>query len=310
MPRPTLTGTLPNLEAFCATYETGSFTAAAKSLSVTPQAISRSVSRLEGALGVALFRRTTRSLAATADANRYYDLCVQAITLLAAGERGLQAGQRALAGRVRLSAGTTYAHHRLLPALGEFHLRYPGIAVEINVSNHNVNFVRDGYDLAIRMGELDDAALVGRRLGSFALGVYASPSYLARHGEPRGLDELDRHTCITFLMPRTGRTLPWIFGDTLEKRVPAATYQCSDDFLATLTLARAGVGLVQAYDFVVEADLARGALVEVLRPFRGQSRPFSLVYPRDAPVTRATRAMIDFLVTTAPRPPARAGAAR
>lgn len=298
MPRPTLTGTLPNLEAFCATYETGSFTAAAKALSVTPQAISRGVSRLEGSLGVTLFRRTTRSLAATEEARRYYDLCVQAITLLAEGERGLQTGQRALAGRVRLSVGTTYAHHRLLPGLGEFRQRYPGIAVEVHVSNHNVNFVRDGFDLAIRLGDIDDIGLVCRRLGSFALGVYASPIYLARHGEPRHPDELVKHTCITFLMPRTGRILPWIFGAAPEKVVPAATYQCSDDFLAAVTLARAGVGLVQAYDFVVEADLARGALVEVLRPFRGQSRAFSLVYPRDAAVTRAMRAMIEFLVAT------------
>lgn len=301
MPRPTLTGTLPNLEAFCATYETGSFTSAARALSVTPQAISRGVSRLEGSLGVTLFRRTTRSLAATEEARRYYDLCVQAITLLAEGERGLQAGQQALAGRVRLSVGTTYGHHRLLPALGEFRLRYPGIAVELHVSNHNVSFVRDGFDLAIRMGDIEDSGLVCRRLGDFALGVYASPTYLARHGEPQRPEELDRHTCITFLMPRTGRTLPWAFGAAPEKYVPAATYQCSDDFLAAVTLARAGVGLVQAYDFVVEADLARGALVEVLRPFRGPSRPFSLVYPRDAAVTRATRAMIEFIVATSPR---------
>jgi DNA-binding transcriptional LysR family regulator len=301
MTRPTLTGTLPNLEAFCATYETGSFTGAARALSVTPQAISRSVSRLEGALGVTLFRRTTRSLAATEEARRYYERCVQAIALLAEGERGLQAGRRALAGRVRLSAGTTYAHHRLLPALGEFRLRYPGIAVEVHVSNHNVSFVRDGHDLAIRMGEIDDAGLVCRRLGAFALGVYASPTYLARHGEPRSVEELERHTCITFLMPRTGRPLPWAFSGPTPRFVPAATYQCSDDFLAAVTLARAGVGLVQAYDFVVEAELARGALVEVLRPLRGQSRPFSLVYPRDAAVSRAARAMIDFIVATAPR---------
>lgn len=302
MDRPSLTGSLTNLEAFCATYETGSFTAAAKTLSVTPQAISRSVSRLEGSLGVTLFRRTTRSLAATAEARRYYDVCVQAITLLAEGERGLQAGQRALAGQVRISSGTTYAHHRLLPTLGEFRLRYPALVVEINVSNHNVNFVRDGFDMAIRMGDIDDGGLVCRQLGSFALGVYASPSYLARHGVPQRPAELDQHTCITFSMPRTRRTLPWLFGgEGPDKLVPASTYQCSDDFLATVTLARAGVGLVQVYDFAVEAELARGSLVEVLQPFRGQTRSFSLVYPRDAPLTRAARAMIDFIVATAPR---------
>jgi DNA-binding transcriptional LysR family regulator len=299
MPRPTPTGTLPNLEAFCATYETGSFTSAAKALSVTPQAISRSVSRLEGALGVTLFRRTTRSLAATAEAQRYYELCMQAITLLAEGERGLQAGRRALAGRLRISTPTTYGHHKLLPSLGEFRLRYPGIAVEVHVSNHNVSFVRDGHDLAIRMGEIEDRTLVCRRLGTFALGIYASPTYLARHGAPQHPDELERHTCITFLMPRTGRTLPWSFAGEPDRRVPAATVQVSDDFLGAVTLARAGVGLVQAYDFVVEADLARGALVEVLRPFRGPGRPFSLIYPHDAKVTPAMRAMIDFIAATA-----------
>jgi len=151
------------------------------------------------------------------------------------------------------------------------------------------------------MGELDDAGLIVRRLGAFALGIYASPTYLARHGEPQTADDLARHACITFLLPRTGRVLPWLLGPTADKYIPAASYQCSDDFLAAVTLARAGVGLVQAYDFVVEHDLARGALVEVLRPLRGASRPFSLVYPRDAAVTKATRAMIDFLVATAPR---------
>lgn len=302
MPRTSPAGTLPNLEAFCATYEAGSFTAAAKALSVTPQAISRGVSRLEGALGLTLFRRTTRSLAATEEARRYYELCVQAIALLAEGERGLQAARRgAPAGRLRISTGTTYGHHRLLPALGEFRLRYPAIQVEVHVSNHNVSFVRDGFDLAIRMGEIDDQSLVCRRLGTFPLGVYASPAYLARHGEPQHPDELERHTCITFQLPRTGRTLPWLFGAAGEPRVPAATYQCSDDFLAAVTLARAGIGLVQAYDFIVEADLARGALVEVLRPFRGSGRAFSLIYPRGVAVTRAARAMIDFIVATAPR---------
>jgi DNA-binding transcriptional LysR family regulator len=303
MTAPALGGTLPNLEAFCRTYETGSFTKAARALSVTPQATSRAVARLESALGVTLFRRTTRSLSPTDAARRYYDLCVQALSLLSTGEREIASGRKATEGRVRISVPTTYGHHRLLPSLGAFRERYPGVQVEVNVSNQNIDFVRDGYDLAIRMGAIDDRTLVARKLGDFTLGVYASPSYLGRHGAPHKPEDLMRHACVTFVMPSSGRTLPWTFAPGPRSLVPQAAYSCSDDVLGVITLARAGVGLVQCYDFLVEDDVARGALVEVLAPFRGRSRPFSLLYPKSVVRSRAVRAMIDFVIA-----PAHAGA--
>ncbi|MFT3768543.1 MAG: LysR family transcriptional regulator [Minicystis sp.] len=299
MSAPTLAGTLPNLEAFCRTYETGSFTRAAQALSVTPQATSRSVARLERTLGVTLFRRTTRSLAPTDAARRYYDLCVQALALLSAGEREIASGRKATAGRVRISVPTTYGHHRFLPSLGAFRERYPGVEVEVNVSNQNIDFVRDGYDLAVRMGAIEDRSLVARKLGDFALGVYASRAYVLRHGAPQTPEDLARHTCVTFVMPRSGRELPWTFTPGPQSLAPAAAYRCSGDVLGVITLARAGVGLVQVYDFLVEEDVARGTLVEVLAPFRGRSRPFSLLYPRDPTPSRAARALIDFVVAGA-----------
>ncbi|MDF2697511.1 MAG: Transcriptional regulator, LysR family protein, partial [Labilithrix sp.] len=200
-----LAGTLPNVEAFCRTYETGSFSAAARSLGVTPQATSRSVARLEIALGVTLFRRTTRSLAPTAAGRRYYERCVRALALLAEGERELDEGDRSPKGRVRISAPTTYGHHRLLPALAVFAERYPDVRVDIGISNRNVDLVRDGFDLAIRRGPIQDRTLVARKLGDFTLGVYASSAYLARHGTPRTPEELAHHACVTFVMPSSGR---------------------------------------------------------------------------------------------------------
>src|SRR6478752_4556047 len=180
MPAPSLASSLPNLEAFCRTFETGSFTKAARAMSVTPQATSRSVARLEAALGATLFRRTTRSLAPTDAARHYYERCVRALSLLSDGERELGESGQGARGRVRISVPTTYGHHRLLPALAGFAERYPGVQVDVSVSNQNIDLVKDGFDLAIRRGKLHDKTLIARRLGDFPLGVYASSSYLAR----------------------------------------------------------------------------------------------------------------------------------
>jgi DNA-binding transcriptional LysR family regulator len=295
MKAPSAAGTLPNLEAFCRTYEAGSFTRAARALSVTPQATSRSVARLEAALGVTLFRRTTRSLAPTDAARRYYDVCVHALSLLSSGEREIASGRQAPEGKVRISVPTTYGLHRLLPSFGAFRERYPRVQVEVNVSSENVDFVRGGFDLAIRVGPIKDQSMVARRLGMFPIGVFASPTYLARAEAPRTPADLARHHCIGFVLPSSGKILPWSFVPGPKDFVPSGSYLCSGDVLGNVTLARAGAGLVQIYDFMVAADVARGTLVEVLTAFRGVARPFSLLYPKAVVPSRAVRAMIDFV---------------
>jgi DNA-binding transcriptional LysR family regulator len=298
----TLNGTLPNLEAFCRTFEAGSFTAAARALGVTPQAASRSVARLEEALGVTLFRRTTRTLSPTDAARQYYERCSRALALLADGERELSSGGSSAEGTVRISVPTTYGHHRLLPSLVAFADRYPKVRVDVGVSNQNVDLISSGYDLAIRRGTIRDKSLVARKLGDFSQGVYASSAYLARHGTPRTPEDLPRHGCVTFVMPSIGRPLPWVFatpsGGT-RTLTPDARYRCSEDVLGIVSLARAGVGLVQVFDFIVQDDVARGTLVEVLASFRGPSHPFALLYPKQAKPRPAVRALIDFVVSHA-----------
>jgi DNA-binding transcriptional LysR family regulator len=286
------------LEAFCRTFETGSFSKAAQLSGVTPQATSRGVARLEQALGVTLFRRSTRSLAATPAAREYYERCARALALLADGERQLSKRAGIAEGQVRLSVPTTYGHYRLLPALANFAERYPKIKVDVGVSNQNVDLVRGGFDLAIRRGTIRDKTLVARKLGDFTLGVYASSAYVARAGTPKGLEDLARHECVTFVMPSSGRALPWAFAGG-RSVVPDARYRCSEDVLGVISLARAGLGLVQVFDFLVEELLARGALVEVLAHLRGPGLPFSLVYPKPVRPTPAVRALIDFIVQQA-----------
>jgi DNA-binding transcriptional LysR family regulator len=293
-------GTLPNLEAFCRTYEAGSFSQAARLLSVTPQATSRSVARLEAALGVTLFRRTTRSLAPTVAGVRYYERCLQALAILWSAEQDLARSGRDLQGRVRVSVPTTYGHSRFLPALGAFRDRYPGLEVEVSISNHNVDFVKSGCDLAIRMGIIKDKTLVARKLGDFGLGVYGSASYLSRHPAPRTPGDLKQHVCIGFRLPSSGRVLPWVLFPGPQSFEPDARYCCAEDVVGALGMARGGVGLTQMYDMIAHEHVERGALVEVLAEHRGFTRPFSLVYPRGEKPAPAVRAMIDFIVAQRP----------
>lgn len=298
-----LQSTLPNLLTFCAAFELGSFSKAARLLGVTPQAASRSVVRLEATLGVTLFRRTTRTVTPTDEARAYYRTAKQALDLLSDAEREVARREGPHAGRVRISAPTSYGHHRLLPALGAFRARYPAIELELHVGNRNIDFTREGYDLAIRMGTIREKGFVARKLGDFPIGVYGAPAYLARRAAPRTPAQLEHHECIAFVMPSTGRAMPWTFGT--RSFLPEAGLRCSEDVLALVTLARAGLGLIQTYDFLVEHDVEAGALVEVLRDHRGASRPFSIIYPAAPRRSPAARTVIEFLVSTAEISPRR-----
>ncbi len=287
-----LQSTLPNLLTFCAAFELGSYSKAARRLGVTPQAASRSVARLEDALGVTLFRRTTRSLTPTDDAHAYYAVTKEALDLLGRAEADLSRYDEARSGLVRLSAPTTFGHFRLLPSLATFRHQNPLVKVEVHIGNQNVNCAADGYDFAIRLGTIREKGLVARKLGEYPLGVYASPGYLAKRGAPRTPAQLVDHSCIGFIVPSSGRILPWTFAPEPKAWTPDVAIRCAGDVLATITLARSGQGLVQTYDFIVAADIERGLLVEVLRNFRGRSRPFSIVYPEAPRRTPAAQALL------------------
>ncbi len=293
-----LQSTLPNLLTFCCAFELGSFSLAARKLGITPQAASRSVVRLEETLGVTLFRRTTRTVTPTDEARTYYRTAKQALELLQQAETAVTHREGKQAGLVRVSAPTSYGHLRLLPSLAAFRERYPAIELELHIGNRNIDFTQEGYDLAIRMGTIREKGLVARKLGDFPLGVYGSPSYLARRAPPRNPDQLSCHDCIAFIMPSTGRVLPWLLGAGSRAVTPRAAVRCSEDVLSLVSLAKAGLGLIQIYDFLVEKEVERGLLVEVLRDHRGASRPFSLVYPAQPKRTDAARTLIDFLLGT------------
>ena len=290
---------LGDVEVFIAVVEHGSFTAAAVALSTTPSVLSRAVSRLETRLGRQLLQRTTRRVGLTEAGKVYLEQARSAFSLLDEAERDGQGQEGDLTGRVRMSVPTTYGHYRLPPLLARFSQHYPRVQVDLNITNRNVDLIAEGFDLAIRLGQMPDSGLVARKLEDAALLLVASPAYLHRMGTPQTLDDLHRHMCLPFILPRTGRIAPWVFRED-ERDVdwlPASNIETSDDVLGVVSLTEHGMGICQSYEFIVRDRIQRGQLVEVLPHLRGRSRPFSVIFAPHRRQSAATRAMIDLLTT-------------
>ncbi|ASR44229.1 LysR family transcriptional regulator [Xanthomonas citri pv. mangiferaeindicae] len=297
MPRDFQDVSLASLELFCLAAELESFTAAAHQAALTPAAVSRAIGRLEDRLQVRLFVRTTRRVRLTEAGRAYHVQCQQALGQLAEAERQLSGHQVEPAGLVRISAPTTFGHHCLLPALPAFRARYPQVRVDVQLSNRNIDFTADGFDLAVRGREQADSGLIARRLLDAELVVVATPDYLGQHGEPATVDDLQRHDCIQFILPSSGQRVPWRLrvGGVERDVATAGGCTCTDDILGVVTLAQAGAGLAQVYRFTVEQALARGALVEVMQAYGGASRPFSLIHPSNRHMPLRVRVLADFL---------------
>jgi DNA-binding transcriptional LysR family regulator len=294
---------LSTIALFCKAAELSSFTAAARALGLTPAAVSRGVGRLEERLGNKLFRRTTRSMQLTDDGRLYFDQCRAALGQIEDAERTITGQLTQARGLLRISVPSTYAHYRLLPRLPAFRALYPDVELDINISNRNIDFVDEGYDVAIRQGNPPDSRLVARKLEDAPVGVYASPTYLRARGAPQNLSDLQdaaKHTLLPFVLPSNGRAMPWLFvqnGQPLEL-APHSNVQVSEEPLGAVMLARAGMGLVQTMGWIAHSYAAE--LTEVLQPFAGRTRPFYVLYPQNRHLAARVRVLVDYLMLNQP----------
>ena len=286
------------LELFCLTAELGSFTAVAHQLGLTPTAVSRGMTRLEARYGAQLLIRSTRQIRLTPAGQAFAVACRQALEQLKQAERQLTDQQQHVAGLVRCSVPTSYGHYRIAALMPALHQRYPQLKLELHFSNHNVDFIQDGYDLAIRAREQPDSNLIMRKLEDAELITVASKRYLARYGTPQTPDDLKQHQCIGFILPSRGTTVAWQFEQQgrLQAVEVGGWLAYRDDILAGVTLAKQGAGVVQIYRFLVEDALADGTLVQVLPQYACGSRPFSLIYPAQRYMSAPVRAVVEFLV--------------
>jgi DNA-binding transcriptional LysR family regulator len=292
---------LGSIEQFCKAAELGSFTATAEFFGVTPAAISRSIGRLEQRLGVRLFARTTRSVKITNEGALFWKECQAALEQIAEAERAITGAQVVPSGLLRISVSAAYGTFRLLPLMPAFTQAYPQIEIELSISDKIIDFVEEGFDIAIRLGIQRDSRLVAYKLEDAPLGVYGAPGYLAQKGTPRSLDDLAAHDCIQYVSPNTGRPLQWLFrdeqGDDIEVPI-RSRMRILNDALGCVAWVNAGGGLYQTYRFAAATAVARGDLVEVLQARGGRTRPFSILYPQNRHLSAKVRAFVDFLRTS------------
>jgi len=283
-----------DIETFLAVASGGSFAAAAKALRLTPSAVSRSIARLEARLGTILFRRTTRSLALTAEGAAYRDRMSVLLAEIETVESDLGREKQGPRGLLRVNASPSIGVP-LLPILPRFTARYPEIILDLALSDTIVDLVEERADIAIRIGPLRDTSLRAKKLGHSRMVLVASPEYLARRGTPRTPDDLDGHDCLRFSFRRSIDSWPFLVGDRIVHRpIPGSFFGNSGDLVRQMAVA--GGGIARHGHFHVAADLAAGRLVELLPDYHpGDGEDIHALYaPEDRAATRI-RAFLDFL---------------
>ncbi len=236
---------LTGLIAFAKAGSLGSYTAAARALSISPSAVSKSVQRLEQRLGVSLFTRTTRSLTLSAEGRELHERALRLLRDAEEIEQVAKAARAAPSGTLRISASLPIGLHVIAPALAEFRKLHPAVTVDLRLSDHIVDLIAEGIDLAIRIGELEDSRLLSRRLSPHRLCCYASPEYLAEHGTPMHPDELVKHETVNMRYKSTGQLFRWPFriGEREVEIVPASGIVIdASEGVMTATAAGAGIG--------------------------------------------------------------------
>ncbi|MBO9697371.1 MAG: LysR family transcriptional regulator [Sphingopyxis sp.] len=284
-----------DIETFLAVANGGSLAAAAKALRLTPSAVSRSIARLEQRLGVTLMRRTTRSLALTAEGQAYRERMTVLLADIATVEAGLGLEGQGPRGLLRINASPSIGTMGLLPILPRFTARYPDIVVDLTLSDAIVDLVEERADIAIRIGPLRDTSLRAKKLGHSRMLLVASPDYLARRGTPQTPDDLDAHDCLRFSFRRSVDSWPFRIGSRVVQRpVHGSFFGNSGEVVRQMAVA--GGGIARHGHFHVAQDLKAGRLVEVLADFSpgGGEDIHALYAPEDRAATRI-RALLDFL---------------
>jgi LysR family transcriptional regulator for bpeEF and oprC len=287
---------LQQFVAFTETTKHGGFAAAAREMGVAPSTLAKAVARLEEGLGVKLFHRTTRLVTLTPDGERLFQRCQRVLAEVEDLQAEAAGTSAAPTGTLRVDMPVYYGKHFVMPLLAALQARHPALRLDMRLTDLQVDLVRDGIDLAVRIGHLRDSTLVARRVDQQGLVLCASPAYLEARGMPRRIEDLAGHAAVVFRLPTSGRDRAWQFrqrGKPVEwSPEPSVRVSETEGLLEAIKL---GMGMCQLPDMLVQDALARGELREVLPSLRPETMPIHLIYPSGRLVPPRVRAALEAL---------------
>jgi DNA-binding transcriptional LysR family regulator len=284
-----------SMEVFTRVVELGSFTAAATECRLSPSMISKHINALEKRLGSTLLKRTTRTLKLTEIGSNYYENCKEILKQINEAEAGAEILRGKPRGQLRVSAPIWFGSITLTPLIADFLLEYPEVSIELTLADRFVDIIDEGFDVAIRIGELDDSTYVARKLTEFEVATCASPAYLERYGTPQHPDDLKQFQCLNFTNWKHDG------GWKLLSKHLNSTLQANSRFDANhaqslRTAAIKGLGLILSPRLLLDQDIQSGALVEVLQDFKPSPRPVNAIYPKERQTTPKLASFVDYLI--------------
>lgn len=293
---------LLEMRVFKAVVEAGGFTAASNFLGVSQPFVSQSINSLERRLGVQLLHRSTRTQRLTSEGERFLMSCNQILDSVEEAEAQVRSGEPT--GNLRISAAHAFGMDQLVPALPGFLLAYPKLCVHFSLSDSNVNLIEDNFDVAVRMGRLQDSSMRSRKLCDLQRVVVAAPQYIAARGKPVTPQGLSRHACLTWEAPREHlNQWPFMLNGRLEKIAVQGNFR-STDGTTLFQLCMAGMGIMRLAEHLALPAIRTGRLVPLLAEYQAKDdTAIHVVYLPERQVVPRIRAFIDYFVETFREPP-------
>ena len=286
---------LKQIESFASVATKGSLTAAAKAEGVAPAVIGRRIDALEERLGVKLLVRTTRRISLTHEGSAFLDDCQRVLADLSNAEASVSAGGVKASGYLRITAPGGFGRRHVAPMVPKFVAQHPDVHVSLNLSDRVVDIVNEGFDCAVRVGDLPDSSLVSVRLADNRRLCVAAPAYLQRAGVPKSPAELQRHECLT-LSSDASQTRGWAFsaGGTVTHIRPNGRLDCSDGEVLHDWCVQ-GLGIAWRSTWEVDEDIAAGRLVTLLGDYDAPPNGIYALFPQRKHLLLRVRLWIDFL---------------
>jgi LysR family transcriptional regulator for bpeEF and oprC len=288
---------LAAMRAFARVVEAGTFTRASDSLAMPKATLTKLVQTLEAHLRTRLLNRTTRRVTVTPDGAAYYERVVRLLADLDEIDGSMALSQASPKGRLRIDISGPLANLLLIPALWDFHARYPDIQIDIGVTDRPVDLVAENVDCVVRGGEITDQSLIARRIGEMSFLACAAPSYIEKFGEPQHPSDLDRdHYVVGYFSAQSGRRWPFSFvsgGETVE--VAGRYIAAFNDGSSYVGAAVAGLGVIQAPIFMVREHFDDGRLLPVLTNWTTDPMPLHVVYPPNRHLSAKLRIFVDWV---------------